>query len=802
LLVVGAGPAGLAGAIAAAEQGLRVLLVDELARPGGSLAWQLARHAEAREQLESLLAHAASLSTLEIRLHTQAAGCYPDRWIALVDAHCLTKLRAKAMLVATGCYEQPAVFQNNDLPGVMLGSAAQRLLHLYAVRPFDRCVVLAANGDGYRLALDLQDAGVDVAAVADLRHAGETTALGDCVASVGIPVYRGHTVHQAVPARGCTCIEGAVLCGLDARGQSRSESARHIACDGIAVSVGWSPAGELLYQAGGRFVYVPEIEQFVPRNLPAGLFAAGRVRGVFDWKDQMADGRSAGLAAAAYLGCYDGPVPEPPGHDMTAASHPYPIFEHRTKRNFVELDEDLHLADFVHAQQEGYDNIELMKRYTTVGMGPSQGKLANMNAVRILARLNGKTVGESGTTTARPFHQPVPLSHLAGRRLNAVRRTPMHEWHTAAGAQFVHVGMWLRPEVYRQNGASREDCILAEARGVRATLGLIDLGTLGKIQVCGAQAAEFLDRIYTTRLADQAMDTMRYALACDETGVIIDDGIVSRFAEDRYYVTATTSGAAALYREMQRHALVWRMRVTLANLTGQWTAMNLAGPRAREVLAPLTNVDLSNNAFPFRGAREGRVAGVRARLLRAGFVGEQSYELHVPASFGWHVWTTLIAAGEQAGIRPFGVEAQRLLRLEKGHLIVGQDTDALTNPYEADVAWAIGRQKPFFVGQRSLEIIRKKPLARRLVGFSIAPDYRGPYPEECHLIMNEDRIAGRVTSIAHRSTLGHALGLAFVQPDMAAPGTRLRIRIDRGQSVPAVVAKLPFFDAENARQNV
>jgi len=331
---------------------------------------------------------------------------------------------------------------------------------------------------------------------------------------------------------------------------------------------------------------------------------------------------------------------------------------------------------------------------------------------------------------------------------------------------------------------------------------LIDVGTLGKIQISGPDAALFLERIYTGRFAKQPVGRLRYGLACDETGVIIEDGVIARLTDDRFYVTATSSGAAAFYREMQRWALIWEMDVTLINATSQLAAVNLAGPDSRDLLRELTDIDLSPEAFPYLGVRGGSVADVSATVMRVGFVGELGYELHVPASQGLHVWTSLMQAGRDRGIRPFGVEAQRLLRLEKGHLIVGQDTDALTNPYEADVAWAIGKDKPFFVGARSLEVVRKQPLNRRLVGLSFSADSTGPLPEECHLMIADGDIVGRVTSIAKQTTLGHPIALAFVRPDLAEAGQVLQVRGDGGALVEAEVAALPFYDPENVRQQV
>ena len=848
VLVVGGGPAGLEAALAAGQSGARVLLVEEQARLGGSLGWQDGGEEQARATLQELCRALAALNNVEIRCATTAGGHYADHWVALFDARRMTRVRAGAVVYATGAIEQPAVFGNNDLPGVMLGSACQQLVRWYAVRPCRRAVVLAANADAYRAALDLHAAGSEVALIADLRAAGETSALGRQVAEAGIVVRRGCAVYEALAAPGAGGVGSALVAPLaepvrPARGAAPEGAAAagagaplaaglavdlgrrvRIACDAIVVAVGWTPNAALPSQAGVRFRYDESAAQLLPRSLPERTFLAGRVRGVYELARQRADGRSAGLraaqavprrqraavvppppasAAAQALHRSHGPAVVPPSPATAAArSHPYPIFAHPGHKNFVDLDEDLHLQDLVNAHQEGFDSVELLKRYSTVGMGPSQGKLANLNAARVLARLNGHSLAETGSTTARPFYQPVPLGHLAGRRFHPMRRTPLHLWHEQNGAVLAHAGDWYRPEYYRRAGADRGACIIQEARQVRSSLGMIDVSTLGKLLVNGPDAAELLERLYTGRFKKLAVGRCRYGVALDESGVVIEDGVIARLAADRFYVTATSSGVAACYREMTRWAAIWGLQVTLSDATGQYAALNLAGPHSRAALAPLTDLDLDAAAFPYLGVREGTVCGVQALVLRVGFVGEPGYEVHVPAWYGDHVWRALFAAGAPWDNRPFGVEAQRLLRLEKGHLIIGHDTDALTHPYEVGLDWAIGRGKPFFVGQRSLRIHAARPLRRTLVGVRWPAGYTGPLPQECNLIIDDTRIAGRITSIAPVSTLGYPLGMAFVEPELAAPGTRLAVRLDDGSVSPAEVAELPFYDPTQERQRL
>jgi sarcosine oxidase subunit alpha len=433
-------------------------------------------------------------------------------------------------------------------------------------------------------------------------------------------------------------------------------------------------------------------------------------------------------------------------------------------------------------------------------MGPSQGKHSNMNGLRILARLTGKEPQQVGTTTARPFFHPVPMSHLAGRGFSPERLTPLHSRHEKLGAVWMSAGVWQRPEYYAQAGVARVDSIRAEAMAVRQGVGIIDVGTLGKLEVIGPDAAEFLEQVYISKYAGLKVGMTRYAVMCDESGVVIDDGVVARLADDHFYFTTTTSGAATIYRELSRLNTMWKLNCGIVNHTGAFAAVNVAGPKARQVLAGLTDIDLSGSAFPYLGLRVGTVAGIPARLMRVGFVGEWGYEIHVPANLGGALWDTLMAAGKAEGIRPFGVEAQRLLRLEKGHIIIGQDTDGLTTPSEAGLDWAVKMDKPFFVGQRSLKIVAKKPLRQTLVGFMLTAGFTGTAPKECHLVIQDGQIAGRITSIAWSPSLQRHIGLAFVSPALAAVGTPLQFRLSGGDLVDAKVVPTPFYDPENLKQ--
>jgi sarcosine oxidase, subunit alpha len=443
----------------------------------------------------------------------------------------------------------------------------------------------------------------------------------------------------------------------------------------------------------------------------------------------------------------------------------------------------------------------LLKRYSTVGMGPSQGKHSAVASVRIVSRETGESLSRMSVTTQRPPYTPEKFGHMAGRVFEPERRTAMHHRHLELGAQMMPAGLWWRPAYYGQK-SERDKAIRDEVNAVRSGVGLIDVSTLGGLEVRGPDAAEFLNRMYTFAYAKQQVGRCRYVLMTDNAGVVTDDGVAVRFHDEHFYVTATTSGVDVVYRQMLWWNAQWRLDVDVANVTAAYAGVNIAGPKSRDVLKRVCEgVDLSAAAFPYMGAAMGEVAGIPARIMRVGFVGELGYEVHVPAGQGEALWDALMAAGGLEGIRPFGVEAQRILRLEKGHIIVSQDTDGLTSVWEADMAWAVAKTKPFFVGGRSAEIQAKKPLTRKLVGFTLANE-SDPCPEECHLVLQGEEIVGRVTSAVRSPSLNKVVGLAYVHPSDGEPGKQFDIKVGGGRRIKGVVTKYPFYDPDNKRQEM
>jgi sarcosine oxidase subunit alpha len=664
-------------------------------------------------------------------------------------------------------------------------------MRLYGVRPGRRAVCLTANADGYGVALELADAGVEVAAVIDTRRHPETDPRVQAVHARGIPVHPGsailHAVEHEQHVAGVRVIDRERVGDLQAAGTN-------FECDLVTVDVGETPAVSLVAHAGGDVSYSEATAGLVIRSLPPGMHVAGAVAGPCSLAEARAAGEAAGHAAAAGEAAS---LPDPARH-CGPTNEPWPIFPHPQGKDFVDFDEDLMVADLRNAVREGFESIELVKRYSTVGMGPSQGRTAAVNAVRIVARELGAPMEGARASTNRPPAIPEKFGHLAGRGFDPVRRTAMHARHLDAGAHMMVAGAWWRPAYY---GSDRETSMRAEVRAVRENVGLIDVSTLGGLEVRGPDAAEFMNRMYTFAYRKQPVGRSRYLLMTDDTGSIVDDGVAARFADDHFYVTATTGGVENVYRRMLWWNAQWRLDVDVANVTAAWAGINIAGPNARRVVEQLdSDIDFSAEAFAYIEARTGHVEGIPVRALRVGFVGELGYELHCPASCGEALWDLLVEAGRDLDIRPFGVEAQRTLRLEKGHIIVGQDTDNLTHPEEAAMGWAVQRRKPFHVGAPAIAAREAQTLTRRLVGFHL-PVETDPIPEESHLVIDGDAIVGRVTSIAWSPTLGRPIGMAFVRPDQAEPGAPFTIKAQGGRFVEAEVVSTPFVDPDNERQN-
>lgn len=792
VLVVGAGPAGLSAAITAAKAGADVLLVDSNPELGGALTYArfFPDNAQAEATLAGLRARAAGLGNLKILSGATCNGWFADNWLPVLHGDRLCRVRARQVVVAAGSHEQPLVFRNNDLPGILLSSAAQRLMRHYAVRPGRQAVVFAGNRDGYLAALDLLDAGVAVSAVLEPSASPSCPASAQRLRSRGVRVVASATITEALGTRGNRHVR-AVLFSTAGKG------AETIACDLLVVAAGYTPCYQLPLNAGARLGYDERSRQFVLTNLPERLHVAGSAAGCFELGSVLRSGEIAGAAAAAGAG-YETAVPAAIADGTAAAmNHFHALSPHPKGRDFIDFDEDLQVKDIRNAVGDGYNELELVKRYSTVGMGPSQGRHSALPTARIVAEMTGRAVADVGITTSRPPFGPEKLGLLAGPHHVHYRHTPMHHSHASAGAKMTPVGAWWRPLHYGGNGDARAT-IAEEVNLVRSKVGMLDVSTLGKLAIRGPEAAAFIDRIYTMAHARQPVGRVRYCLMLNDMGSVVDDGVAYRLSETEFYVTATTGAVARVFSEMLFLNAQWGMKVDIQNVTAAFAAVNVTGPQARKVLEALGgDIGLSADAFPYLHGRSGTIGGCPAHVMRIGFTGELSYELHVPQSYGDALWRRL----REAGVAPYGLEASRILRLEKGHIIIGQDTDALSSPAELGMEWAISKTKARYVGKAAVDMRAKLELKRRLCGFELPEGHGLDLGESC-LVIRDGRPAGFVTSVCFSPTLKKWIGLAYADPRDAVPGASLCLRGFCGREVRAAVVPVPFYDPENSRQEI
>lgn len=781
--VVGGGPAGCLAALAAAEAGARVVLVDDGQRLGGHLRTRTrAVDGDGDPRLAGSTGQAAAgrlaqLVAAEPRIEhlaaTTAVGIYESNLLAAVADATFYRIRAGRIVVATGAAERPALFDANDRPGIMLASAVLRLAHLHAVRAGRRAILVTDDDHGERQAAELREVGVEVAEVVDLRTGTRVLGAtgGRRVTGLRVRAFDGteRTIEAdlvAIAMRREPVVSLAAMAGVDVR---YDEAAGEWLPDPAGTD-GVLCAGEVLGPAGESFVH-------------AGAVLAGRVAaGQADRVELVAHaGRARAAAAEAASAASATAAP-------SAAAFVAPV----GRKAFVCPCEDVTAKELVQGVREGFDSLELLKRYSTITMGPCQGRQCHGNAARLHASIRGTSPAETGLTTFRPPFTPVPLAVLAGPHLAPERRTALHERHEAAGATWMDMGDWKRPLHYGDVGA--------ECRAVHEGVGLIDVSTLGKLDVRGRDAGEFLDWLHPNRFSDLRVGRVRYRAMLGDDGIILDDGTVARLAEERYFVSTGTGSFEAVDAWLRWWLATGDRRVDVTNVTGRFAAMNLAGPASREVLAGLTDADVSREGFPYLGAREATVAGVPVILIRIGFVGELAYELHVPADYAAHVWDALMDAGRDAGIRPFGVEAQRVLRLEKQHAIVAQDTDALSNPIEAGMGWLVKADRPDWIGRDAVAAVAARGARDALVGFEILAG--SSVPAEGAAVVRDGQAVGRVTSAKWSSTLGRPIGLAWLPADDAVDGREITVRLGvgrGGETTPAVVRTSPFYDPAGER---
>ena len=702
VLVIGSGPAGLAAALTAGRSGARVVLAEQDTEFGGSLlsgsdaeheAWRVACVDELK-----------SLPNVEAFTRTTVQGLYDGNLAVLVEnrSHLrpdarkgqarmlLTQLRAKTIVMATGAIERPLVFSNNDRPGVMLASALRSYANRFAVAPEKRAVIAANNDSAYATALDLAAAGVAVT-VADHRAAVSADILARAGAK-GIAIFPGSGI---VDVEGSKAVKAVKLGGAHAV---------TVECDVVGMAGGWSPVVHLSSHGGIKPKYDEAVAGFVPGGFPSSHFGAGAMMGTFGLSAAIAEGANAGASAASASGFGKTRPVFAPEHvtDRRYAILPTWAPPQMGKgKAFVDFQSDVTLKDVKTAHQEGYRSVEHLKRYTTLGMGTDQGKTSNINALALMAEYRGITIPEAGTTTFRPPYAPLTMGAIAGRTVGShfrpVRRSPLNDWHEKNGATFIDAGIWKRAWYYAWAGSSPETAYVKEMELVRKGVGLADVSTLGKIDIQGPDAAEFLNRVYVNGFAKLPVGKVRYGVMLNDDGIVLDDGTTARISDTQFYMTTTTAQAGEvmswLEYLLQCH---WTdLNVQVASLTDEWAGMAVSGPKAREALQlAFPDADLSNEALPYMGCRDIVFEGVTVRLLRMSFSGELAYEVHVAADYAISLWEHILKAAASTGIKPYGLEALASLRIEKGH-VAGLELDHRNTLDDLGLGKMAGKEKDY-----------------------------------------------------------------------------------------------------------
>jgi sarcosine oxidase subunit alpha len=781
LLIVGSGPAGLTAALATARTGLDVLLVERDPQFGGTLLWE--QHAidgtDSRAWLQATLAELRQYPNVTLLPRTSVAS-YLDHNLLLAVEHGagaasawrqrLWQVRARRVVLATGAAERPLVFPDNDRPGILLASAVRHYITRHRVAPGRRIVLTTNNDDGYRTARVALAAGLNVVAVFDTRaHA--------TIELPGVPVHRGAAI---VATRGRHRVRAVTARTLDGR------QAWSVECDTVAMSGGWNPAVQLFSQSGGRIRFAPDAAAFVPADARQPVHIAGAAAGTGSLLQCLTSGYAAGAAVVTELG-----LPAPESRRWHAADLPdhvealwrVPGSIAGSARQWVDFHNDVTDQDIALAAQENLQSVEHLKRYTTLGMAPDQGKTSNVNGLAILGELTGRQPGEVGTTTFRPPYTPLSFGVIAGRDRGAlfrpVRRLPTHAQQQECGADLQDYGAWLRPACYPRAGEDTAAAIDREVHAVRHAVGILDYSPLGKIEIAGADAAEFLNRMVASDLRSLKVGRARYSLTLAEDGVIIDDGVITRLADD-LLVMGTTSGAAARIRalldEWQQRECP-QLKVWITDVTTQWAVLMLTGPHARAVLARTDiDIDLAPLAFPHMTVREGRLGGVATRIARVSFTGEVSFEISVPAGFAPALWRHFMLTSQDLGLTPVGIEALDVLRLEKGFIHVGGDTDGTTTPDDVGYGAMVRNKQSDFIGRRSLALAFKdRPPPLQLIGLRPLDGSR-PLASGAQLFSASGPRtsgAGHVTSSAWSPTLGEPVALALLARGRSRLGEQL-----------------------------
>ncbi len=838
LLVVGGGAAGLQAAVIAAQTGIRVIIADEQHKFGGWLLTDNNFNIDERPAINWVhdtvkkLQSAPNVTCLN---RTTVFAAMDDNFTIMAErvtehlanqpAHLpkqrLWKIRAEKVIMATGAIERPLVFSGNDLPGIMLSSAIRSYIKRHEVLPGTRIIVFTNNDDAYFTALAIYEAGGFIRCIIDLRKNPKSQII-TTIRKLGIEIKTGHAV---ITAHGTRHIASVDIAAYDCEIQAPISDISHMDCNLLAVSGGLNPVVHLHSQRKGKLIWDDRTLCYRPNNSSVQWVSVGSANGTFQLTKVLNEATKttsiiiSKIAKHYKISKTEETINGPKSDDSKQNWAPTPAWlinsgqPHLSEKTaFVDFQNDSTAADIKLAVREGYHSVEHLKRYTTTGMATDQGKTSNINAIGILAESLNKSVAQTGITTFRPPYTPTSLGLIAGRNIGSLfdplRKTRMHGWHQSKGAKFENVGQWIRAWYYPQEGEEFHQAVNREVYATRHYAGLIDASTLGKIEVKGPDAGEFLNRVYTNNFANLPIGKARYGLMLKEDGMVFDDGVTTRLAEDHFFMTTTTGGAAAVLAWLEELLQTeWQdLKVYLTSVTEQWSVASISGPNSSAILEACMSEDQNiTDDFPFMTMKNTFIAGIPSRIFRISFTGEMAFEINVPARYGLALWSHLMQVGKEYNLTAYGTEAMHVLRAEKGFIIVGQETDGTVTPYDLGMDWIVSKKKSDFIGKRALEReSMNEPQRKQLVGL-LTTDPQKVIPEGAHAVLNPNQdtpmeMLGHVSSSYYSPNLKHSIAMALLKGGFNRKGQIVYIPMLNGeQPIKAKIVDPIFFDKKGDR---
>jgi len=829
VLVIGSGVSGIIAAKTAAKNGFKTLLVEEKPNLGGSTIYQNSDYFKINNQtssswLEKEINEIKKLKNLEIKTRTSVAAYHGYNFLLarenLTDhlpielkkdkiRHKLLKIRAKKVITATGSIERPMIFDNNDRPGILLSSAIKTYADFFGVACGEKNIFFTNNDSAYETAISLIQKGINIEAIIDNREEVDSKLLYE-VEKNNVKIFKGYTVTDTF---GYKRINKISIKQLSKDGQKVIGSKIDLSCDCLGVSGGWTPAVHLFTQSGGKLKFRDEDQVFIPNIYPSDQLSIGSCNGDFTLDEILSN---TPIALKNYLNIKN---TEFDNLEVLSSANklkrniwllPSDKVLGKTK-SFVDYQNDATAKDIKLALREGFRSIEHVKRYTTTGMGTDQGKLGNMHALGIISETAGAKMGKLGTTTFRPPYTPLTFGTIVGRNVgeyfDILRKTPVHDWHVENKAEFENVGQWKRAWYYPKENENMHQAVQRESRAARESAGILDASTLGKIDIQGTDASEFLNRVYTNAWSKLAIGKCRYGLMLNEDGMVYDDGVTTRLAENHYIMTTTTGGAANVMGKLEDYLQTeWpELDVYLTSVTDHFATVSVCGPNSKKIVSNVIHdLDFSDENFPHMSFKNAKIGKINCRVMRISFTGEHSYEINIQANYGKSVWEKCIEAGRDYNITPYGTETMHLLRAEKGFIIVGQDTDATMTPVDLQMDWIVSKKKYDFIGKRSLyrsDTIKEN--RKQLVGL-LTDNPDEVLEEGAQIIADINKspieMLGHVTSSYYSPNLKKSIALGVVKGGKNMMGQKLIIPMEK-KNINVTVADPVFLDKKNERLN-